>query len=183
MADVGPGELRCEECGATKCRSEFPLEGVLDGRCRCCHAGIPPVRRRGQRFLYSEVRSVDREVFFTDAACAICGATEHLVVDHCHAVAEVRGPLCRNCNAGLGFFGDEPERLRAAAAYLEAHRVSSRRWQAHASIEAARIAERIPPGIGVTALAHLDGHHVAPSPSATVVSRIIPLWPRSSSWC
>src|SRR5688500_3810653 len=65
-------------------------------------------------------------------SCAICGFTGPLVVDHDHAAAErhghpagracgacVRGKLCDYCNTGLGKFGDDPERLRAAADFLE----------------------------------------------------------------
>lgn len=54
--------------------------------------------------------------------CAICGeAGKDMARDHCHATGLSRDRLCRPCNLGLGHFRDSPARLRAAAAYIEAH--------------------------------------------------------------
>ncbi len=51
--------------------------------------------------------------------CAICRVDVDLVGDHCHTTGAPRGILCRNCNLAIGNMADDPERLRAAANYLE----------------------------------------------------------------
>lgn len=50
--------------------------------------------------------------------CQICGRTEELVVDHDHHTSDVRGILCRTCNAGIGLLGDDVELLKRAVSYL-----------------------------------------------------------------
>lgn len=71
--------------------------------------------------------------------CAICGthrgrkvgktsaimgeqAEQRICLDHCHTTGKVRDALCHNCNSMLGLAADDPDRLRAAADYLERHR-------------------------------------------------------------
>ena len=71
------------------------------------------------------------------AVCAICGGTDpgathgrkrrYFSIDHCHLTGTVRGLLCNPCNLGLGAFRDQPDRLRAAAAYLDRHAGTSTR--------------------------------------------------------
>jgi hypothetical protein len=57
--------------------------------------------------------------------CAVCGTTDpgrqydNWAVDHDHQTGRVRGLLCRACNTALGLLGDDPDRLRRAALYLE----------------------------------------------------------------
>lgn len=68
--------------------------------------------------------------------CALCGAPfirfigtskrrAGFVPDHCHKTGKVRALLCHNCNVRIGLFGDDPERLEKAAAYLRKHSIIS----------------------------------------------------------
>jgi hypothetical protein len=60
------------------------------------------------------------------AACQVCGSSgsnRRLSVDHDHTSGKVRGLLCASCNFAIGNMGDDPDKLRAAANYLEETRV------------------------------------------------------------
>ena len=50
--------------------------------------------------------------------CGICGKDEDKVLDHCHNTGDIRGTLCRQCNAALGLFKDDPELLISAAEWV-----------------------------------------------------------------
>lgn len=61
--------------------------------------------------------------FITESQrCAICGATENLVQDHCHRSGERRDVLCSNCNTALGMLQDDPQLALNAFMYLSTHR-------------------------------------------------------------
>lgn len=59
-----------------------------------------------------------------DNRCAVCRKCfqDEILIDHDHDTRAIRGLLCRKCNFGLGLFGDDPEILMAAAAYLDGHK-------------------------------------------------------------
>lgn len=65
-----------------------------------------------------------------NGVCAICkrpetnvrfGKVQWLAVDHCHISNGRRELLCGACNAGLGLFSDDPDRMEIAAAYVRRH--------------------------------------------------------------
>lgn len=82
-------------------------------------------RSRSLRKYGLTLLDYDEMVKAQDGRCRICETTESGVagevwaVDHNHVTLRVRALLCNDCNAGLGHFGDDPARLRAAADYLE----------------------------------------------------------------
>lgn len=57
--------------------------------------------------------------------CYICNnefedyKDKRIHADHCHTTGKVRGLLCGYCNKGLGFFGDNIERLERAIQYMK----------------------------------------------------------------
>lgn len=90
--------------------------------------GTDTTRGRRQKLLRKyglTLNGFDQLLASQGDRCAICkteaprGHGWH--VDHCHRTGNTRGVLCHSCNVGLGHFGDDPDRLRAAASYLGAH--------------------------------------------------------------
>lgn len=91
----------------------------------------PQAKRQSRLRVEFGITQQDYEAMLAkqNGACAICGATENKVkhprarkffcVDHDHKTGMVRGLLCHNCNFALGYFRDDPERIRRAADYLD----------------------------------------------------------------
>lgn len=139
--------LSCNTCGEAKDLSCFYVRtdtGRPNRRCKSCtieyvtarDAALDEVgkaRRAAQRRASRRRKMTGWTQEEYDAAyaaqngcCAICGGDGDgiLPADHDHATGARRALLCHNCNLGLGNFHDDPERLRAAIAYLEAHSVA-----------------------------------------------------------
>lgn len=68
--------------------------------------------------LLSQQKGVCKICLQPGTGPTVRGASSNLCVDHDHATGKIRGLLCRECNAGLGKFKDDVERLRNAANYL-----------------------------------------------------------------
>lgn len=131
----------CRDCGDQKwlsvssVRTQMRLGKPVNGRCLKCSVTKPRVEK--PKYLNAYDRNLRRrygigEEEYTeilnsqDGRCAICGSSvsgqdrqKHLSLDHNHITGKIRGVLCTECNHGLGKFGDSPELLREAAAYLE----------------------------------------------------------------
>lgn len=112
-----------------KCRQCMGAEQNL--RVRAQGGPSPERRRRDRDAFLRRTKGITLEEFEQMLAeqggrCAICrtdvagGPTQDAAfhADHCHVSNRFRGVLCRGCNTGLGAFGDDPDRLIAAAAYL-----------------------------------------------------------------
>lgn len=133
---------RCPACGADKPVADFGRNkrrpDGLQVECRPCkqvrdrdhyarnapayaeQRGRPETRRRLQAWRHGlTAEQLQALIDRFDGLCWICRKAPGAVVDHCHTTERRRGWLCHLCNAGLGYFQDDPERLRAAAAYLE----------------------------------------------------------------
>jgi len=77
----------------------------------------------------------DRMVDEQDGCCAIClqppstakghSVKHRLHVDHCHKTGKVRGLLCNNCNAALGYFADDTVAMARAIRYLKQRRTAN----------------------------------------------------------
>lgn len=137
---VGMGAKRCWQCKQT-----LPFEAFgrnrdeRDGhaaRCKAClkadRKARPEVYRKYKRNTHLRVQynigidDFERLMVAAGGRCQICGASgsksirkKHLCIDHDHTTGRIRGILCDTCNRGIGLLGDNPDRIRAAASYLE----------------------------------------------------------------
>ncbi len=73
------------------------------------------------------IADYERMLTAQDGRCAVCRSENprgagRWHIDHDHATGQVRGLLCSNCNLALGYFGDDPEIIEAAARYIIAAR-------------------------------------------------------------
>ncbi len=125
-----PDPVLCAQCGGprpprrkTYCSEECAKRG--DFHVRLATSRANQLRRYGLT-----IDSYEALLQAQGRACAICGDTnpknyrgrnESFCVDHDHVTGKVRGLLCNLCNNGIGALGDDPERVRAALAYLELH--------------------------------------------------------------
>lgn len=113
------GKPRCHEALKAQKSSEHHKAYMRDYAKKRSQAKPRAVREprklRGHGLSQSDAKEL-RE----GKACWICGETDvtKLCVDHCHKSNVIRGILCRNHNAALGMFQDNPEHLAKAIEYL-----------------------------------------------------------------
>ena len=130
----------CSSCGVAKTLEEFPKDKRIKcGRkpkCRSCDNQYKAEWRKANpgnhrsahlRSTYGlSLEQFSEMLLKQDHTCLLCdhkhvpnSVRGSLRVDHDHKTGQVRGLLCKECNAGLGLLGDNPARLRRAAEYLE----------------------------------------------------------------
>lgn len=112
-------ELPCKQCG-----NEPKLPGKAVGRS--CYNENSRIRMNAKNRILSPEQYA--EMFIRQGGvCAVCqlpetakrnGKVKQLAEDHIHGTDIVRGLVCSNHNTAIGLFGDDPELLEAAAAYL-----------------------------------------------------------------
>lgn len=139
---------KCTSCGKVKAEAKFgwrtAKHKVRIPYCKVCRAishrqwqkrnptgQARSCRRAALKRCYGLTAEQYKAMLLTQKGlCAICGEPEIailkgkllcLAVDHNHKTNQVRALLCKRCNTGLGYFRENPLRLRKAAAYLEYH--------------------------------------------------------------
>ena len=114
-----PLPISCQQCGG--------LIPYKSGKRRFCSSDCAKLFVAADARWKTKGLTVDHGMV---EECGLCRRTDQrLDIDHDHRCCPgqrscgkcVRGFLCRPCNVGLGMFGDDPMRLRAAASYIEQH--------------------------------------------------------------
>lgn len=147
---ISASEKLCNSCGIVKNRADFyprvKGEYAVFPNCKSCTLMISRDRRK---IMPTEQARHSRSAKFKrygitegeyismlrlqNNRCKICGGVNQdgsdLAVDHDHYCCPgnescgqcIRGLLCRKCNSGIGLLGDDPNIIRAAAAYIESY--------------------------------------------------------------
>lgn len=109
---------------------------------RLVERGLKDQRGYNLRAKYNlSMKEYDAMLADQGGVCAICKTdspggrhnNKYFHIDHDHACCFdkvtcgkcICGLLCANCNTAIGLLGDDPDRVRAAAQYLEATRTQS----------------------------------------------------------
>ena len=127
----------CTICGTEKPLTEFHTRSNRNSgketRCKDCsneHKRQYRANNKEKIRAWNKKRNpgwdIDRYNEYVELQsnrCAICGTDNpglsDWCADHCHTENKARGLLCVQCNAGLGYFKDNPEYLQSAIDYLK----------------------------------------------------------------
>jgi len=83
-----------------------------------------PFQKKASLKVYGITYEQFVEMYYKqDKKCAICNKeidinSRFTHIDHCHKTGKVRGLLCHQCNAGIGFLNDDINILANAIKYL-----------------------------------------------------------------
>lgn len=118
------GHGQCKNCYTRQWNREHPgraAEIVRAGYARDRERILGKVREKAYGVTPEQYRA---DVIGQAGRCLVClmVPAKDLVVDHDHATGRYRGLLCGRCNSALGYLADSPDRVRAAAGYLERSR-------------------------------------------------------------
>jgi hypothetical protein len=127
----------CTKCKLVKILDDFyPRNNRLDGKeseCKSCsNLRKKQYRLNNKQIIRAQnkkrnpgwdINRYNEYVELQGNRCAICGTDNPGLsdwsADHCHTTNKPRGLLCVRCNAGLGYFKDNPEHLQSAINYLK----------------------------------------------------------------
>lgn len=119
----------CSKCKTFKRADAFSIsKAAKDGlypSCKECNTfawqtidGTERKKRVRRYKQWARYRITEDQFLAMSSVCEICGSEEDLAIDHDHETELVRGRLCRSCNLGIGFLGDDVQKLQAAILYL-----------------------------------------------------------------
>jgi hypothetical protein len=118
--DAAPTPRICSRCHLLKSRFELAVRrftrshgvrNIFKTNCTDCTNHARVARRKLHKIFSAPPPGTP---------CECCdGVARTLVLDHDHDTGAFRGWICRECNCGLGKFGDNVEGLRMACEYLE----------------------------------------------------------------